>query len=219
MTSAAAHTESESLPGVIPVFPLAGALLLPRARMPLNIFESRYLAMIRDALEGEGVIGMIQPSDAAEPPALFDVGCAGRIESCSETPDGRLLITLAGLCRFKVIEELPATTPYRQIKVDYGPYAGDLLTPLSQAGIDRPALLAALSDYLDSRNLSVDWDAVDDAGDEALVHSLAAVCPFSVAEKQALIETESLFERAETITTLMTITASEPEEDGQAKPH
>lgn len=219
MQSASDHAESESLPGVIPVFPLAGALLLPRARMPLNIFESRYLAMVRDALEGEGVIGMIQPSDAAEPPALFDVGCAGRIESCSETPDGRFLITLAGLCRFRAVEELPATTPYRQVKADYGPYADDLQTPMPEAGIDRAALLDALSGYLESRNLAVDWDAVDGAGDEALVHSLAAVCPFSVAEKQALIETASLLKRARTITTLMTMAANEPEQDGKARPN
>jgi len=219
MAMATGHAESEALPAVIPVFPLAGAVLLPRARLPLNIFENRYLAMVRDALDSDGVIGMVQPSDAAEPPALYDVGCLGRIESCSETPDGRLLITLAGLCRFSLVEELPATTPYRQVKADYAAYSGDLLTPLPRAGIDRQALLEALSGYLEARRLSVDWDAVDEAGDEALVHSLSAVCPFSAPEKQALLETGSLRERARTITTLMTIAASEPDDDGQTQPH
>lgn len=217
MTEATTSSETQPLPSVIPVFPLSGALLLPRAELPLNIFEQRYLAMIRDTMEGDGVIGMIQPrtdSPSNEPP-LFEIGCAGRIASCSETDDGRYLITLAGVQRFRLLEELARTTPYRQIKADYGGFSGDRLTPMKQAGIDRGRLLAVLARYLEDRGLEADWSSVENAGDETLINALAMACPFAAAEKQALLEAESLRERAETMVALMEFALAGDEDDGE----
>jgi len=212
-----ATAESEPLPSVISIFPLAGALLLPRAELPLNIFEPRYLTMLGDVLEGAGVIGMVQPrdeSDDAEEPAVFAVGCAGRVTACSETEDGRNLITLEGLRRFQIVEELERTTPYRQAKVDYTPFESDALTPLASAGIDRDGLLARLTPYLEQQELEADWSSIEDASDEALVNALAMMCPFAAAEKQALLEADSLKERVQIMMTLMDFALREPG-DGQ----
>lgn len=201
----------EALPSVLPVFPLAGALLLPRGRLPLNIFEPRYLAMVRDALAAERLIGMIQPLDAAsrahEPP-VYDIGCAGRITAFSETDDGRFHITLTGLCRFKVARELPRVTPYRQVEIEAGAFAADLVPPPGDSAIDRARLLPALRAYLDLHGLSADWQAIDQAPSEGLINALAMISPFSPAEKQALLEAPGLTERAETMIALMEMAAA-----------
>lgn len=208
---------NEPLPTAVPVFPLTGALLLPRGLLPLNIFEPRYLAMVRDAMAATGaanrIIGMIQPRgpgaggdpyNTAEPPPLFDVGCLGRISDYRETEDGRILIALTGVSRFRIQAELDRTTPYRQVMADYHGFRGDRSDPPPLAAAARAALEEVLHSYLDAEGLSADWEAVKQADDEALVTTLASVCPFDPAEKQALLEASSLAERAQTLTALMT---------------
>jgi Lon protease-like protein len=187
---------------VIPVFPLPGALLLPRGQMPLNIFEPRYLAMVDDVLRsGHRLIGMIQP-DTAHPgppdkPALFRIGCVGRITQLAETGDGRYLIQLTGVSRFAIEVELPVTTPYRQCRVTYAPFAGDFVARRGEDEVDREALLAALSDFLKANKLQADWEGIENAPNEALVNALAMMSPYGPAEKQALLEAPDLKTRAE----------------------
>lgn len=206
MPDTAAYSEDDApLPAAIPVFPLSGAVLLPRGVLPLNIFEPRYLAMIRDALKGAKLIGVIQPRDPeASRPPLFEIGCAGYIAQCEETSDGRLLIALAGVSRFAVARELDVTTPYRQVLADWARFDGDRseARPLQPGA--RAALEEELRGYLDTQGLSADWAAVSDADDESLVTTLAAVCPFDMVEKQALLEAADLPARAATLTALMT---------------
>jgi Lon protease-like protein len=201
-----ASTDALALPPVVAVFPLTGAVLLPRAVLPLNIFEPRYLAMVRDALAGAQVIGMIQPRRASDArrPELFDVGCAGRITESRETGDGRMLIELTGLVRFRVDRELDVTTPYRQIVADYDAFQNDLAQPRAVSPAARAALEETLRTYLDANGLSADWDAVTGADDDSLVTTLSAVCPFDPVEKQALLEAPDLPGRAATLTALMT---------------
>lgn len=192
----------ESLPRVIPVFPLP-ALLLPRGRLPLNIFEPRYLAMIEDALRHSRVIGMIQPSDPElKVPPLYPVGCLGRITSWSETGDGRFLITLAGLIRFRVDAELKTTTPYRQVEACYQDFAADLSAECEE-GIDRERLGDSLKTYFKQHKIDSYWQSIDQVSCEVLINSLSMICPFDVAEKQALLEAPSLPERAKLLTTLI----------------
>ncbi len=198
------------LPAVIPVFPLAGALMLPRAVLPLNIFEPRYLAMTRDAMASHGVIGMIQPRGDAErgPPPLFEIGGLGRITRFSETGDGRFLIALTGLIRFRVAEELAVTTPYRQVRADYAPFAADWDPAPPLAPAVRANLEDRLRGYLETQQLSADWDAVRGADDEALVTTLSTVCPFEILERQALLEAPDLAARAQMLATLMAFAGS-----------
>jgi Lon protease-like protein len=191
------------LPQTCPVFPLAGAILLPGGALPLNIFEPRYLAMVGDAMAGERMIGMVQPRNAAEPPALHAVGGLGRITEFAETPDGRYLIVLTGITRFRILEELVVTTPYRQCRLGYDEFADDLRDPRPLAEGMRPELEQALRLYLDGQDLSADWDAVAQADDDALVRTLSAVCPFSPIEKQALLEAADLPARARMLMALM----------------
>ena len=190
------------LPEVIPVFPLPGALLLPRGQMPLNIFEQRYLAMVDDALrDGHRLIGMIQPDVAhshnEEKPELFRVGCVGRITQLAEAGDGRYILELTGIARFRIKEELTALTPYRQCKVDYFPYIDDFTARKGEEAVDREALIEVLRDFLKANNLKVDWDGVESAPNEALVNALAMMSPYDVAEKQAMLEAPDLKTRAE----------------------
>jgi Lon protease-like protein len=190
------------LPEVIPVFPLPGALLLPRGQMPLNIFEPRYLAMVDDALrDGHRLIGMIQPdlshSAHADKPALFSVGCVGRITQLAEAGDGRYILELTGVSRFKVVEELTAMTPYRQCKVDYFPFVDDFTARKGEDEVDREALLEVLTDFLKANNLKVDWEGVETAPNEALVNALAMMSPYGAPEKQAMLEAPDLKTRAE----------------------
>jgi uncharacterized protein len=192
----------EDLPAVIAVFPLPGALLLPRGQMPLNIFEPRYLAMIDDALRGARLIGMIQP-DAAHPgrdqnkPHLFQIGCVGRITQFTESGDGRYLIQLTGVARFRVEEELPADTPYRQCQVTFAPFADDFIARKGESDVDRKAVLRTLADFLRANNLKADWSDIENAPNEALVNALAMMSPYGPAEKQALLEAPDLKTRAE----------------------
>lgn len=190
------------LPEVIPVFPLPGALLLPRGQMPLNIFEPRYLAMIDDALrDGHRLIGMIQPDSAHAgsdtKPALFEVGCVGRITQFAETGDGRYLLELTGISRFKVVEELSVQTPYRQCRVDFFSFVDDFSARKGEDDVDRETLLEALRDFLKANHLKVDWDGIENAPNEALVNALAMMSPYGSAEKQALLEAPDLKTRAE----------------------
>jgi Lon protease-like protein len=197
-------------PGLIPVFPLPGALLLPRGQMPLNIFEPRYLAMIDDALKTDRVIGMIQPDaeggGTATTPTLYGVGCAGRITQFAETGDGRYLITLVGIARFRIEDELPTTTPYRQCRVSYERFTADFLPRAGEDEVDRPGVLRALSDFVEANDLKVDWRGIEEAPNEALVNALCMMSPFGPREKQALLEAPDLKTRAEA---LIAITAIE----------
>ena len=208
------YIKTSDLPQVIPVFPLAGAIILPRGQLPLNIFEPRYLNMIDDAMAGDRIVGMIQPSGGPEAlPALSPVGCAGRITSFAETSDGRYLITLTGVARFRVMAELPVQTPYRQTRVDVAAYGLDLKTPGEEDDFDRDDLLAALQGYLNPRGLDIDWDAAREAPPEALINSLSMALPFEPAEKQALVEAPTLTDRFDTLTALLRIDAAEPGDD------
>jgi Lon protease-like protein len=190
------------LPEVIPVFPLPGALLLPRGQMPLNIFEPRYLAMVDDAFrDGHRLIGMIQP-DAAHSqdetrPKLFRVGCAGRITQLAESGDGRYILELTGVSRFRVVEELIVLTAYRQCKVDFFSFIDDFTARKGEDAVNREALLKVLTDFLKANNLKVDWEGVESAPNEALVNALAMMSPYGAAEKQALLEAPDLKTRAE----------------------
>lgn len=190
------------LPAAIPVFPLPGALLLPRGQMPLNIFEPRYLEMIDDSLRnGHRLIGMIQP-DTAHPgpedkPNLYKIGCAGRITQFAETGDGRYLIQLTGVCRFRVDHELSVMTAYRQCRAAYEPFADDFIARKGEDDVDRKALLVALKDFLHANNLKTDWEGIEKAPNEALVNALAMMSPYGPAEKQALLEAPDLKTRAE----------------------
>jgi Lon protease-like protein len=192
------QTEAD-LPPVIPVFPLSGALLLPRGQLPLNIFEPRYLTMIDDALKGLRLIGMIQPEEeiADEEPRLFHVGCVGRITQFAETGDGRYLIQLTGVSRFKVLGEEVVGTPYRQCRITAQPFAVDFTPRAGEDDVDRKGLIDTLRAYLNANRFQVDWNEIHEAPNEALVNALAMMSPFGRREKQALLEAASLQERAE----------------------
>src|SRR6202023_738025 len=190
------------LPGTIPVFPLPGALLLPRGQMPLNIFEPRYLAMVDDSLrDGHRLGGRIQP-DTGHPgpearPNLYKIGCAGRITQLAETGDGRYLLQLTGVARFRIEEELKVVRPYRQDQVSYAPCADEFIARKGENDVDRKALLEALTAFLKANNLKADWQGIESAPNEALVNALAMMSPFDPAEKQALLEAPDLKIRAE----------------------
>jgi hypothetical protein len=211
------YAHAEDLPQVIPVFPLAGVLLLPRGALPLNVFEPRYLNMVDDAMAGDRLIGMVQtrPGGDRERPPLAPVGCAGRITSYTETPDGRYLITLTGVCRFLTGEELPVQTPYRQVKAGFGAFEDDLRAECDALAFGRRRLVGALRAYLHRRSLDVDWDTADAAPAEALINSLAMALPFEPAEKQALLEAETLAERETTLVALLEIDAAGGPEGGE----
>jgi Lon protease-like protein len=210
MPTNAVYEKPEDLVDVIPVFPLPGALLLPRGQMPLNIFEPRYLAMVDDALRaGHRLIGMIQP-DAAHPglenkPNLYTIGCVGRITQIAETGDGRYLLQLTGIARFHVEDELSVDTPYRQCRVSYSPFTGDFQARKGEDEVDRPSLLRALSDFLKANDLKADWEGIEKAPNEALVNALAMMSPYGTAEKQAMLEAPDLKTRAQILVALTEI--------------
>jgi Lon protease-like protein len=199
------------LPKEMPIFPLGGALLLPRGRLPLNIFEPRYLSMVQDALAmPTRMIGMIQPLGEQEGDAgLYRVGCGGHISSFSETEDGRLLITLTGICRFTIQAELRERHGYRAVTPDWHEFTGDFEEEL-EADIDRPRLLTALKDYFKHHNIDANWEAIDHTPDDRLVTSLAMICPFEASEKQALLEANGLHMRTELMTTMIEMALLEP---------
>jgi Lon protease-like protein len=210
----------EDVASVIPVFPLPGALLLPRGQMPLNIFEPRYIAMVDAALgSGHRLIGMIQP-DAANPgsderPNLYKIGCAGRITQIAESGDGRYLMQLTGVSRFRIEEELPVATPFRQCRVTYAPFADDLIARKGEDEVDREAVLQALTDFLTANNLKTDWEGIENAPNEALVNALAMMSPYGVAEKQALLEAPDLKSRAEILVALTEIELAKSRTPGE----
>ena len=207
------------LADVIPVFPLAGALLLPRGQMPLNIFEPRYLAMVDDALGGRRLIGMIQPDTAHSgddaKPSLYRIGCVGRITQLGETGDGRYLMELTGIARFRIVEELSVATPYRQCRVAYAPFADDFVARKGEDAVDRAALLAALAAFLKANDLKADWDGIENAPNEALVNALAMMSPYGAAEKQALLEAPDLKTRAEILVAVTEIELAKGKTEGE----
>jgi len=206
----------DDLPLTFPVFPLAGALLLPRGKLPLNIFEARYLALTEDALAGGRMFGMVQPDPQRPPleggPALYRVGCLGRLSSFSEADDGRYLITLTGLCRFTIAEELAPRRGYRRVRATYAGFAADLEPP-QMPGFDREELLAALRGYFAHRGFDANWEAIGQMSDEMLLVTLAMVCPFEPAEKQALLEAPAQSDRAATLLALLRIDAHDTRSD------
>ncbi len=209
---------AQRLPEILPIFPLDGTMLLPRGHLPLQIFEPRYLNMIEHTLGHGRMIGMIQPrypqrhpmDDKAE---LFAIGCAGRIVSFAESEDNRFLITLRGICRFRVMDELALLDGYRRVRPDFSPYLGDLTDPAAEE-IDRDRLLSAARAYFATKDISCDWDAVDSASDEALILSFAMMCPFETREKQALLECSGSAQRAGLLISLFEMAVHET--DGPA---
>jgi uncharacterized protein len=207
------YNKRDDLPVVLDVFPLTGVLLLPRGAIPLNVFEPRYLALVDAALAGTRLIGMIQPTqneDKVLKPALAAIGCAGRITGFHESEDRRYLVTLTGVCRFRLLEELATETPYRRVKCDFSPFVGDLVAA-DESDFPRDRLLTALKDYLSKRDLKADWKSALSAPPETLVNALAMLCPFEPAEKQALLEAPSWPERVDTLITLLEMANAGPQ--------
>jgi uncharacterized protein len=204
------------LPASVAVFPLPAALLLPGGRMPLNIFEPRYLHMVDDVIGANRLIGMIQPaldgsSRADHEPVLCEVGCLGRLTSFAETSDGRYLISLSGVCRFRIGEELGAKTPYRQCRIV--PFAADLIEDAGASEVDRTGLLKAFRQYLDANELEADWESVSRADNATLVNALSMMAPYGPAEKQALLEAADLKTRAETLIAITQMTVAQGRDD------
>jgi len=197
---------SADLPDTIPVFPLPGALLLPRARLPLHLFEPRYLAMLDDTLKTtHRLIGMVQPWEVpgTGEARLHSIGCAGRVTQFSETEDGRYMITLAGMSRFRIRQEISGFTPYRRCDVSWDGFPADLGPTERDSAFDRERFMDLLSRYFSALDLSTDWDSLKEAEDELLINSLSMLCPFDPEEKQALLEAPSLSTRRETLVTLI----------------
>jgi Lon protease-like protein len=210
------YRRANDIPATIPVFPLSAALLLPGGRMPLNVFEPRYLEMIDHAIGGDRVIGMIQPNLEGElkpggEPKLCEVGCAGRITTFAETGDGRYLISLQGVCRFRVAEELHTRTPFRQCRVL--PFLSDLDEEKGAEDVNRPALLKVFRAYLEANDLEADWESVSRADNATLVNALSMMSPYGAAEKQALLEAPDLKTRAETLIAITEMALARDRED------
>lgn len=213
------RTPRDQLPETFPVFPLTGALLLPGGKLPLNIFEPRYLAMVEDSLAAGRLFGMIQPDPkgASGPngPALYRVGCLGRLSAFSETDDGRYLITLTGLVRFSVVREAEMRRGYRRVVADYAAFEHDLARTaepardLAEGAPPRSTLLSALHGYFDASGIEANWEAIEAMPDLALVTTLSMACPFSAAEKQAILEAPDEAERANALLALLEINAHE----------
>ncbi len=217
MASNRTYNPSE-LPAVIPLFPLHGALLLPRGQLPLNIFEPRYLTMVDDAIKGERLIGMIQPDNPHEKaahPSLYKIGCLGRLTQFSESGDGRYGITLTGIARFVLIEELSVTTPYRQCRVDFSAFPDDFTPNAGADVVDREGLLRTLAIYLKENNIEADWAGIEDAPTEALVNGLSMMSPYGAKEKQALLEAPDLKARADILIAVTEISLAENKGDGE----
>lgn len=211
------------LPGTVPVFPLTGVLLLPGSKLPLIVFESRYLAMTRDALDEGGMIGLVQPVEPAGDPVpgdapVYPTGCLGHIAAHSELSDGRILITLAGINRFRIVRELGQTRGYRRAEVSYVPFPDDM-DGIGRPAIDRVRLLRTLRRYLSLAEMGADWEAIEEATSPTLIDSLAMVCPFEPREKQALLECPDVAARGEMLISLMEMSALEVETQGAGGKH
>ena len=217
---AGGYRKTIELPEVLPVFPLDGALLLPAGVLPLQIFEPRYLNMVDDAMAGHRLIGMVQTNGHGDRrvPGLAQVGCAGRITSYAETGDGKYLISLTGVCRFQVGEELDEPKPYRQVRAYFGRFSGDLVAEDDAVEFERGPFLGLLRRYLDHRGLGVEWDAVTAAPAPALINSLCMALPFAPVEKQALLEAPGLEERRLALAALMAIGAASSGDDDDDAP-
>lgn len=191
------------MPSVLALFPLSGALLLPRGQLPLNVFEPRYVEMIDDALRTNRLIGMIQPHPAASEhdraPDLLRIGCAGRIAQFAESGDGRYIVSLIGVARFALVAEVDATTPYRQAQIAFEGFASDFEASVGEEKVDRSSVIRTLRDFAEENNLQIDWDSINQAPNEALVNALSMMSPFGPREKQALLEAEDLKNRAEVL--------------------
>lgn len=198
------------LPSALPLFPLRGAILLPRATLTLNVFEPRYLALMDHALASDRLIGVVQPAPeagSAESPAgttfpLRRVGCAGRIYAFNENDDGRVVVSLSGIARFAVVSDIEQQTPFRAARVDFAPYGTDFIAGHGEDKVDRPRLLATLQNYLSANNLHADWDRINNASTERLVNSLSILSPYGPEEKQCLLEAADLGARAEALVAL-----------------
>jgi uncharacterized protein len=198
MASNVAYSGPRDMPGVIPVFPLPGALLLPRGQMPLNIFEPRYMAMVDHALATDRLIGMVQPNpEKSDLGGLYGVGCAGRITQLAESGDGRYLMTLTGVARFRLLPEVNAKTPFLQFSVDWTEFSDDYVPRKGEDEVDRSGVVDALRKFSDANNVPVDWDSVKEAPNEALVNALSMMAPYGAREKQALLEAKDLKARGE----------------------
>jgi len=223
-------TNPRDLPDTIPLFPLPGALLLPRGRLPLHIFEPRYLAMLEDCMKTPArLIGMIQPrpmpgpavqggkpaNGAAKPARLHSIGCAGRLSAFSETDDGRYMITLTGVSRFRMIEEVEGFTPYRRARVEWDGFERDRGPAETDPGLNRRSFLDLLDRFFTNANLSTDWSSLREAEDELLINALSMLCPFEPEERQALLEAPSLDNRRETLVTLMEFSLRKPTDTGK----
>lgn len=194
------------LPEVLPIFPLSGALLLPRARLPLHIFEPRYLALLEDCLKTRSrLIGMVQPRETPDghDPKLSAIGCAGRLTSFSETEDGRYMVTLSGVSRFRLLDEVTGFQPYRRFQINWSPFQRDLAGEETDAGFDRDGFMALLARYFQARQLGTDWSGLKEAGTEHMINALSMLLPLGSEDKQALLEAPSLVTRRETLVTLL----------------
>jgi uncharacterized protein len=198
----------QELPETLPLFPIERALLLPRGELPVNVFEPRYMAMVDMAMASNRIIGMIQPrsseqdvrpTESAAASDLRQVGCAGRITQMAETGDGRYLITLSGIARFRLVDEIEASTPWRQGRVNFSAFADDLVPRKGEDAVNRPSVIDVLKRFAEANNITMDWDSVHQAPNEALVNALAMMSPFGSDEKQALLEAADLQERAEVL--------------------
>ncbi|MBN34009.1 MAG: peptidase S16 [Rhodospirillaceae bacterium] len=211
------YNRIDELPPTLAIFPLPGALLLPRGTLPLNIFEPRYVAMIEDALKSERLIGMIQPDEEAADVGVahvFSIGCAGRITQFTETDDGRYMITLTGVARFRVARELPQTDHgYRLIEGDFSPFADDLRSHSGTGVIERDTLIGHLKAFFAKKQIDANWEAIEKADDESLVTALSMVCPFRPSEKQALLEAVDFVARAQTLDALLQMGGDGDEDD------
>lgn len=204
------YRNPDDLPDMVPVFPLRGAILLPRAVLTLNVFEPRYLALVDHALANDRLIGVVQPAPDTgmeESPegkafSLRAVGCAGRITAFNETEDEQLVISLSGVARFKVGTEVSSDTPFRLFEVDFSPFAEDFVSGHGERAVDRARLLDTLRAYLEANDLHADWDRINSATNERLVNTLAVLSPYGPEEKQALLEAKGLRERAEALVAL-----------------
>jgi uncharacterized protein len=217
------YQKASDLPSHIPVFPLGGAILLPRTQLPLNIFEPRYLQMIDDVLGKDRIIGMVQPDGPAalemeikpdSKPPLCKVGSTGRLTSFMEADDGRYLITLTGIARFRIVEELDVTTPYRQCCIDTTDFEGDLKAGLGEEDVSRERLLEILKTYLETNGMQADWGAIKNASNESLVNSLSAISPYGPNEKQALLEAQTLEDRNQMLIALTEMVLARDAGDG-----
>ena len=207
------HPTQADLPSEFPIFPLPGALLLPHGRLPLNIFEPRYLAMVEASLAQGRTFGMIQPNThaprAPNGPSLYQIGCLGRLSQFAETDDGRFLITLTGVSRFRVVDELPIRRGYRRVTAEFSPFKDDLSPSSTSMGIKRAELLSALRPFFTMHDIDANWDAIERMPEAMLVTTLAMLCPFDDAEKQALLEAPTEADRAADLLALLRMSVHE----------